>query len=72
MNTCSTCTSWGLKNSPLARNGLAPCVMECKRFQYLPPQGACDRHKPIDQAAADARVLWLGRIDQKHKQGVTA
>jgi hypothetical protein len=67
---CATCQSWSLKASPLARAGMAPCAFG-NRWEYLPPTGTCAKHKPVEQAAADARVLYLGRLDQKHK-GVTA
>ena len=62
---CQTCASWSLKSSPLARHSLAPCV-HGNRWTYLPPQGTCERHKPIEQAAADARAVWLGKIETKY------
>lgn len=72
MTTCATCTNWSLKASPLARQGFATCSAG-NRWNYLTPKGACAAHKPLEQAAADARILWLGRLDQKHQaKAVTA
>lgn len=64
---CASCISWQLKSSPMARQGLAPCALKA-RWDYLPPSGTCDAHKPLEQTAIGARVLWLGRIDQKHER----
>lgn len=67
MTTCSTCTSWSLKSSPLARHSMASCALKA-RWEYLPPTAGCERHKPIEQAAADARAAWLGKIELKYKK----
>ena len=64
---CSTCANWALKTSPMASHGMAPCAL-CNRWEYLPPSHTCERHKAIDQAAAEKRILWLGRIDQKYRK----
>jgi hypothetical protein len=60
--------NWQLKTSSLARAGMAPCALSVP-YTALSPDHHCARHKPLEQAAAEARVLYLARIDKKHQKG---
>ena len=64
---CISCANWSLKTSPMASHALAPCAFG-NRWEYLPPSHTCDRYRAIDQAAAEKRVLWLMRIDNKYRK----
>lgn len=64
--TCASCQHWSLQKSPLARSGAAPCALKNK-WEYLPQRISCDRHKPLEQAAADTRAAWLARLNKKHE-----
>ena len=65
---CGTCANWQLKTSTLARHSMAPCSLSVP-YTALPQRSTCDRHKPLEQAAADTRAAWLAKIEQKHMNG---
>jgi hypothetical protein len=70
MTTCANCQHWSLQKSPLARSGAAPCALKNK-WEYLPQRITCAAHKPLEQAATEARLVFLAKIDKKHNKVTT-
>jgi hypothetical protein len=66
--TCLTCQHWNLKASALARYGMAPCDFG-ERCTHLSHRMTCARHKPLNQAASQARTDWIARLYSKHTKG---
>ena len=60
--TCITCESWALKASRMARSGLASCA-HGPRWESWPAQHQCNQHNPLPQDKADARTVWLARVE---------
>lgn len=62
--TCSTCTQWKPKDSgAMAKHGLCICALG-PRWQFLPPQHTCPKHKPVAADVQAARVVWLGKLQK--------
>lgn len=58
--TCSICRHWALRdNREMARHRFARCGLG-PAWMFWPPRHSCRRHAPLDQAAAETRLAWLG------------
>jgi len=61
MNTekkCLMCEHWKPReNPPMAKHRMARCALG-PVWTFLPPKQTCERHKPVAEDVAAARVAW--------------
>lgn len=59
--TCATCKHWQPGKTTEAMRALRMAVCRLlPRWEFLPPQGGCEKHSPATDKAVQARRPWLG------------
>ena len=56
--SCLTCEKWQPRKNPaMAKHRMARCELK-PAWQFFPPQHSCQRHKPVADDIAAARIAW--------------
>jgi hypothetical protein len=48
----------------MAKQQFAVCALG-PRWQFLPPQGTCEKHKPAPPEVVQSRLRWLSAWEKK-------
>jgi hypothetical protein len=55
-----SCLNWRFKDSPMARQGFAPCSLG-ERFSYFPERHTCARHRQASEEITTGRADWMAK-----------